>query len=70
MSSGQPLWILGELFRQHLNSNLTAQIGVLSPVHLTHTALADLFDDFVMRECLAEHETPLDAVFNVTPGGG
>ncbi len=57
MSSGQPLWILG-LFRQHLKGNLTAQIGVLSPVHFTHTALADLFDDFVMRDGLADHETP------------
>jgi len=47
--------VLGELLRQYLDGHLTAQVGVLSPVHLTHASLADLFEDFIMGECLANH---------------
>ncbi len=35
-----------------------SSIGVLSTVHFSHNTLAYLFDDFVMRECLADHEKP------------
>jgi len=45
---GQTLW-------QHLDGYFTAQVGVLSSIHFPHTALADLLDDFVVRECLANH---------------
>ena len=67
----QPLRVLGELFWQHLDRHFTAQVGVLGSVHLPHTALAYLFENFVVVKGLAEHEIPLDAVaLNGTPGGG
>ena len=50
MSSGQPLWILGELFRQHLNGHFTAQVGIFGPVDFSHASLAYLLKDFVVGE--------------------
>jgi len=68
LKTSQPLRILRELLWQHLDGDFTAQVGVFSTVHLAHATLADLFDDFVVGECFAEHENPLDAVgLNVTP---
>ncbi len=55
MGSGQPLRVLGELLRQHLDGNFTAEVGVLGAVHFPHSALADLLDDFVVGKCFANH---------------
>ncbi len=55
MSSGQPLRVLGELLGENLDGHFTAQVGILSTVHLAHAALAYFFEDFVMRKCLANH---------------
>jgi len=49
------LWVLGDLLRQNLDGDFTAQVGVLSTIHNPHASLADLFNDFVVRECLANH---------------
>jgi hypothetical protein len=43
LKSSQPLRIFGELLRQNLDGNFTAQVGVLGPIHFSHAALADLF---------------------------
>jgi len=48
--TSQPLRILGELLRQHLDGHFTAQVGVLGTINLSHTALADLLDDLVMAD--------------------
>ncbi len=34
---GQPLWVLGELLRQHLDGDFTAQVGIFGSVRLYHS---------------------------------
>ena len=55
LKSGQPLGVLGELLRQHLDGDFTAQVGVLSTVHFAHASFANFFKNFVVRERLANH---------------
>jgi len=43
--TGQSLWILGKLFRQHPDGNFTAQVGVLGEIDLAHAALAYFFPE-------------------------
>ena len=43
LKARQPLGVLGELLGQDFYSHVTAQVGVLGAVHLTHATLADLF---------------------------
>ena len=53
LESGQPLGILGESLRENLDGDFVLQSGVLGPVHLSHTAFADLFSDLVVGDGLA-----------------
>ncbi len=43
--------------KKKFDGHFRAQVGVLGAVDLAHAALvADLFDDFVMGECFANHD--------------
>jgi len=43
------------LLRQDLESDVTVQLGVGGPIHLAHTALAELGGDLVMGDSRADH---------------
>jgi len=60
--ASQTLRVLGELLRQHLYRNFTAQVGVLGTVHFAHTPLANFLENPVVANGLAEHGTPLGAM--------
>ena len=42
----QPVPVLRKAFRQNLNGNLSAQLRVRGPIHLTHDAGAEKANDF------------------------
>ncbi len=52
------LGIGGKLLGQDLQRHVPVQLGIGGAVHLTHAPLANLLNDFVMADGLAEHETP------------
>ena len=43
----EPVWILGDVGREELESHRAAELDVLSSVHLTHTTRTDLVDDAI-----------------------
>ena len=45
----------GQARRQYLDGHVAPQAGVVGAIHLTHPALADLLDEPVVREHLADH---------------
>ncbi len=47
--------ILGKLLRQELQGHIAAQAGVLSLVDHTHPTTAELLQDFVVGNGLADH---------------
>jgi hypothetical protein len=49
------LRVLGYIVGQELESNKPAELHILSLVDNTHTAAAQLLDDAVMRDGLADH---------------
>ncbi len=49
---------LCKLLWEYFYSPRTAQVGVLSPIHLTHISLADFLTDFVMANGRADHTIP------------
>ena len=51
----QSLGVLGDFFGQELQSDKTIEPGVLGLVDHTHPAAAELLDDAVVRDGLAEH---------------
>src|SRR5262249_40657242 len=51
----QGLAVLCKMFRQELEGNEAAELGVLGLVDYTHTAATQLLEDAVMRNCLANH---------------
>ena len=50
----QCLRVSGNVIRQELERNETTQLRVLGLVNDAHTATAELFDDAVARNCLAD----------------
>ena len=46
------------LGRQDLQCNLSFELGVLGEVDLPHSAFADLLEDLVVSQRLAEHDSP------------
>ena len=50
----QRLGIFGHVIRQKLQRDEAVQAGILSLVHHTHTAAAQLLDDAVVRNGLAD----------------
>ena len=55
LKSGQRLRVAEHLFRQELEGNKAMQAGVLGLVDHTHAAAAQLFDDVVVGDFLADH---------------
>src|SRR6185437_12889387 len=55
LKSGQGLWVAEHLIGQELEGNKTVQAGVLRLVDHTHTPAANLLDDLVMGDFLANH---------------
>jgi len=56
LEAGQSLGVSGNFIRQELESNEAVQPRVLSLVDDTHTSAAQLLDDAVVRDGLAEHQ--------------
>ena len=48
-------WILGELARKELDGDLATESGVLGPVDDTHAALANLLNQAIVSNGLANH---------------
>src|SRR5580692_2036509 len=55
LEAGQSLRILRNLVRQELQGYKAVQLYVLSFVHHTHAAAAELLDDPIVRDGLADH---------------
>lgn len=53
LESRQSLRIRRQGLGQHLDRHLAPEVRVLSAIHLSHTAFADLVDDAVMQQGLA-----------------
>ena len=51
----QGLRVLGNIFRQELQSDKAVQPGVFGLVNHAHAAATELLDDAVMRDGLADH---------------
>ena len=49
--------------RQELKSDGPVEFGVLGPVHDTHPSFTELPGDAVVRDGLADHDTPILARF-------
>ena len=56
--AGQGLRVLGNFVRQELQSHKAAEFSVLGLVHHTHPTTAELLDDAVVRDGLADHYSP------------
>ena len=48
--AGEPIPILSEVLRQHLDGNLTAQLSIPDTIHLSHAAGAEMANDFELPE--------------------
>ena len=59
----------GYVIRQELQSDEAAEFGVLGLVDHTHAAPAELLDDAVMRDGLADHAGSLQRTVNRRPLG-
>ena len=53
--AGQRLRVSGNVFGQELERDEAAKLGVFGLVDHTHPAAAELFDDAVVRDGLADH---------------
>lgn len=53
--SFERLRVLGYIFGQEFQSDESTKFGVLSLVHHTHTAAAQLLDNAVVRDGLTDH---------------
>ena len=51
----QCLRVSGNVVRQEFEGDKTTKLGVLGLVNYAHTAAAELFDDAVVRDGLADH---------------
>ena len=54
LEPGEAVRISGEVLRQHLDGDITVELRIPRPVHLTHAALTERFKDFVMTEGFAD----------------
>src|SRR5713101_8449605 len=55
----QRLMVLGYVVRKEFQRDKAAQLGVLRLVDHTHTTAAELFNDAVVRDGLADHVWPV-----------
>ena len=56
--SFEPLGVGSDLRRQHLDRHLAIEPGVAGQPHLTHSTLAELFEDLVVKQRAADHLGP------------
>ncbi len=54
----QPFFVLGELFGQGFDSDFSTEFGLTRTPYLTHPALTECGNDFVVREDLAGLDHP------------
>ena len=54
--SSETLLIRREVFGQHLDGDIAVERGVPRPIHLTHAALTERFEDLVMSEGFADQD--------------
>ncbi len=64
LKAGQCLGVSGDFIWQELEGDEAMQPGVLSLVHYTHPAAAQLLDNAVMRNGLADHVSWPSPVWN------
>ena len=55
LKPGQSLRVFGDFIGQELQRHKTPQAGILGFVHHAHAAAAQLFEDSIMRDGLADH---------------
>jgi hypothetical protein len=53
--------IILHLRGQKVQPNMPAQLEIFTLVNRTHTATTELFQDAIMRDGFADHETPADS---------
>jgi len=56
LETSQPLGVGGVLLRQHLDGDITIQLRIPRPIHLSHAALTERFEDLVMTEGFADQD--------------
>ncbi len=62
LESSQPLRILGELVREHLDGYIPTEFPISCPKHLPHPTFADRLEDLVVSEFvtrLERHDPPM-----------
>jgi hypothetical protein len=55
LTKSKYLWIFGNVIPQKLRGDKTVQIDVFRLINHTHTAAAQLFDDAIVRNSLADY---------------
>ena len=53
LKSRETIWIIRNRRRQHLDRNLTLELRVSCPIHLTHPTHTNLSGDFIRAEARA-----------------
>src|SRR5262249_16315115 len=59
LEAGQSLSVLGYFIRQKFQGDEAMQLHILGLVHDTHSTAAELLDDAVMRNGLADHSAEM-----------
>jgi hypothetical protein len=58
LEAGEAIWIARHLGGKHLESHVTAELGVGGAIHFSHPAGTDSGDDLIMRERASEQIEP------------
>ena len=66
LETREPLRVLGETVREHLEGHVAAELGVFRTPHLPHPALAQFRSHLVVRNIAADHPHS----FNIPPIAG
>ena len=56
LETGQSLGIGGEVLGEHLDGDITVELRIPRPIHLSHAALTERFKDLVMTEGFADQD--------------
>src|SRR5687768_5847391 len=70
LEAGEAVWIFGQRFGEHLESDLALETLIAGPPHLAHASSPDEAEDLVMRQPSAGfdlHESVTGIATNVTP---
>ncbi len=57
LEAGPPLLAIREIVRQHLESDLAVELGILGEIDVSHPARTELLQDFVVRDRTTKHPT-------------